>query len=218
MRKHQYTTGREMRLMRRLTEERLHPCVPIWVIPGGKRLERKTAGAVGFDAFIRAIVSPTEKDPENHVFRRTLFDFENMPTAGRTELQVNPVPREGGLQNGTELAYDMEPGESVLVGIGFVTAMPFPIFYWVAPRSGLASVHKVTVANAPGTVDPDYRGEAGVVVLNGSPHRFRLRHGMRIAQIVFQEALIPAFVPVAHHAELGATIRGTGGFGSTGLM
>ncbi|MDE1970090.1 MAG: dUTP diphosphatase [Patescibacteria group bacterium] len=112
----------------------------------------------------------------------------------------------------------MHPGESVLVGIGFITEMPYPMFYWVAPRSGLASRHGITVTNAPGTVDPDYRGEAGVLIYNRSEYPFDLKHNMRIAQIIFSNALIPNLVPMETFEELTATKRGSGGFGSTGLQ
>src|SRR3989344_1811948 len=61
--------------------------------------------------------------------------------------------------------------------------MDRPMFYWVAPRSGLAAKWGITITNAPGTVDPDYRGEAGVLVYNRNPHTFDLWHGMRVAQI-----------------------------------
>ena len=111
----------------------------------------------------------------------------------------------------------MDPQESVLVGIGFVTQMTFPMFYWVAPRSGLASKWGITVTNAPGTVDPDYRGEAGVLVFNRNNSPFDLKYNMRIAQIIFQTALIPDFTVVTNSYELEGTRRGTGGFGSTGL-
>jgi len=87
----------------------------------------------------------------------------------------------------------------------------------VAPRSGLASKWGITVTNAPGTIDPDYRGEAGVLVYNRNNHPYDLKHNMRIAQIIFQWALIPVIAEVKRHRDLGSTNRGTGGFGSTGI-
>ncbi len=98
-----------------------------------------------------------------------------------------------------ELVYRLHPGKSVTVGVGFVTAMPFPMFYWDTPRSGLASKWLITLGNAPGTVDPDYRGEAGVIVVNNSDKVYELRHNMRIAQIIFTFALIPKLIPVAKY-------------------
>lgn len=190
------------------------PPVKIHLLPGGKMPEMKTEGAIGFDVAIRAVVSPSEMDPANPTLRKTLFDFENVPTDNPyVERHIVIVPS----QAGNLMAYQMEPGESTLVGIGFLTEMDWPIFYWVAPRSGLAAKWGITVTNAPGTVDPDYRDEAGVLVYNRNPHPFLLHKGMRIAQIIFQKALIPEFIRVDSLAELSDTSRGVGGFGSTGI-
>lgn len=191
-----------------------NPLVKIHLLPGGKMPERKTEGAIGFDVAIRAVVSPSEMDPTTPVLRKTLFDFENVPKDNPyIERHVAVVPS----QTGNLLAYQMEAGESTLVGIGFLTEMDWPMFYWVAPRSGLAAKWGITVTNAPGTVDPDYRGEAGVLVYNRNPHPFLLHKGMRIAQVIFQNALIPKFIQVGSPEELSGTNRGVGGFGSTGI-
>jgi len=191
------------------------PAVKIHVLAGGKLPQRQSDGAIGYDAHIRAIVSPAEKDSQNPVLRKTLFDFFNIPVDPVMASRVVMVQKEDN--SGTELVYKLNPGESVLVGIGFVTEMPFPMFYWVAPRSGLASKWGITVTNAPGTVDPDYRGEAGVVVCNRSDKVFFLRHDMRIAQIIFQSALIPDFQIIENYGDLTESRRGADGFGSTGL-
>ena len=190
------------------------PPVKIHLLPGGKMPEMKTAGAIGFDVAIRAVVSPNEMDPHNPVLRKTLFDFENVPKDNPyVERHIIVVPS----QAGNLMAYQIEAGESVLVGIGFLTEMEWPMFYWVAPRSGLAAKWGITVTNAPGTVDPDYRGEAGVLVYNRNPHPFLLHKDMRIAQIIFQSAIIPDFIRVDSPEELSGTSRGVGGFGSTGI-
>ena len=191
------------------------PVVKIWVLPKGTMPERQTDGSIGYDVRIRAVVSPFEIDPVYPQLRRTLFDFEKIPDDPSLASRIHLRPREDN--KSTELVYRMEPEESVTVGIGFVTEMSFPLFYWVAPRSGLASKWGITVTNAPGTVDPDYRGEAGVVVSNRNKKHFDLRLGMRIAQIIFQWAVIPQFVSVGRPEELHITNRGAGGFGSTGL-
>lgn len=154
------------------------PKIKIHVLPGGRMPERKTEGAIGFDVFLRAVVSPSEMDLENPVLRKTLFDFKNIPQDNpyvERHIVVSPTDK------GNESVYQMEPRESVLVGIGFITELVFPMFYWVAPRSGLASRWGITVTNAPGTVDPDYRGEAGVLVKNENDHPFLLKKDMRIA-------------------------------------
>lgn len=190
------------------------PPVKIHLLPGGKMPEMKTTGAIGFDVAIRAVVSPSEMDPSNPILRKTLFDFERVPTDNpHVERHIVAVPG----QTGNQMAYEMEPGESTLVGIGFLTEMEWPTFYWVAPRSGLAAKWGITVTNAPGTVDPDYRGEAGVLVYNRNSHPFLLHKGMRIAQIIFQTALIPEFIRTDSIEELSGTLRGVGGFGSTGI-
>ena len=121
-------------------------------------------------------------------------------------------------QNGNELAYKLEPGESVLVGVGCTVEMNFPTFHWIAPRSGLATKWKITVTNSPGTVDPDYRGEAGVAVLNmNDKDSILLTRHMKIAQAIFSIAVIPNLVQVETYEELTTTRRGVGGFGSTGI-
>lgn len=188
--------------------------VRIHLLPGGKMPERKTPGAIGFDAAIRAVVSPMEMDPINPILRKTLFDFNDVPKDNPyTERHIVIVPG----QSGNQLAYQMDPEESVLVGIGFITEMEWPMFYWIAPRSGLAAKWGITVTNSPGTVDPDYRGEAGVLVYNRNPHPFLLHKDMRIAQVLFQMAIIPNIEIVQTYKELSNTDRGTGGFGSTGI-
>jgi len=83
----------------------------------------------------------------------------------------------------------------------------------VRPRSGLASKHGVTVLNAPGTVDADYRGEIGVLLINHGDAPFPIRRGERIAQMVIASVVRAELVPAA---SLSATDRGSGGFGSTG--
>ena len=183
--------------------------VYIHVLPGGTMPKRQTRGAIGFDVHIRAVVSAFEMDKENPKLRKTLFNFKDKPADPKVAKHMRLVDG--------KLVYRMAPHESVLVGIGFATKMPFPMFYWVAPRSGLAAKWNITVTNAPGTVDPDYRGEAGVLVYNRNKTTYDLYHDMRIAQVIFQWALIPHITQVRSYGRLGKTARGSGGFGSTGL-
>jgi len=101
-----------------------------------------------------------------------------------------------------------------LIPTGLAIAIPDGFEGQVRPRSGLAARHGVTVANAPGTVDADYRGELGVLLVNLGAETIRIRHGERIAQLV----VAPVCRVRATMAEaLPDTARGTGGFGSTGL-
>lgn len=106
------------------------------------------------------------------------------------------------------------PGEYRLIPTGLQVQLPDGIEGQIRPRSGLAAKHGVTVLNAPGTIDSDYRGEIGVVLINHDAHHtFTVDGGDRIAQIVF--AWVPD-IAVGEGEELDATERGEGGFGSTG--
>ena len=108
----------------------------------------------------------------------------------------------------------LPPGGRATVGTGIAIAVPDGHAAFVHPRSVLASRHGVTVVNAPGTIDAGYRGEVRVVLLNTDPDEpFTVRRGDRIAQLVVQLVTTVAFVDVA---ELPASPRGEGGFGSTG--
>jgi len=197
-------------LLEELLGDLLYPKLPYYVFPGGKRPIRSSDGAIGFDFFLRAVLSPHEMDPKNPVLRKTLFDFKRDP--------IDALDTEGYVERkGKELIYRLEPGESVLVGVGCVIEMPFPMFHWIAPRSGLASKWRITVTNSPGTIDPDYRGEAGVIIHNIGKTSKKLRRHMKIAQGIFQWAVIPTLVEVKSHSQLTTTKRGAGGFGSTGL-
>ena len=105
------------------------------------------------------------------------------------------------------------PGERALVPTGIRLALPEDVVALVHPRSGLALRHGVTVLNAPGTIDSNYRGEIGVILHNTSTDWFDVDRGDRIAQLVFQKVLIVEF---EHVDELSDSVRGSGGFGSTG--
>ena len=106
------------------------------------------------------------------------------------------------------------PGERRTVGTGVSIALPDGYAAFVHPRSGLAARHGVTIVNAPGTVDAGYRGEIRVTLLNTDLHDpVVLRPGDRIAQLVVQRVEHVRFVAAG---ELPASVRGTGGFGSTG--
>jgi dUTP pyrophosphatase len=202
------------RKVREELNRRDFPDFKVFVLPGGTMPERKTDGAEGFDCGLRAVVSSFDMDHGNKLLRKTIFDFTNIP---KDDLKVQSRIALMPTENGNELTYKLEPGESILVGVGFVIEMPFPVFHWVTPRSGLAAKWNITINNAPGTVDSDYRGEAGVLVKNNNDAPYFLKKDMRIAQIIFQRAIIPNLISVGSYAELSDTSRGIGGFGSTGL-
>ena len=105
------------------------------------------------------------------------------------------------------------PGRSALVPTGFMIALPEGYEAQVRPRSGLAAKHGVTVLNAPGTVDADYRGEISVLLINHGAEPFTIKRGERIAQMVIAPVARAEFVAVT---ELSSTARGSGGYGSTG--
>ena len=107
----------------------------------------------------------------------------------------------------------LAPAARALILTGLAMAVPPGFEVQVRPRSGLALKHGIALVNSPGTIDSDYRGEVGVIVLNTSDVDFELTHGMRIAQMVLTPVVRAAFEVVD---ALDATTRGAGGFGSTG--
>ncbi|HLM13433.1 MAG TPA: dUTP diphosphatase [Reyranella sp.] len=109
---------------------------------------------------------------------------------------------------------ELGPLERKIVPSGISIALPVGFEAQVRPRSGLAAKNGVTVVNAPGTVDADYRGEIGVILINLSKEPFRISRGMRIAQLVVARHARAVWREVS---ELDRTARGAGGFGSTGV-
>jgi dUTP pyrophosphatase len=107
----------------------------------------------------------------------------------------------------------LAPGERRLVGTGLAFAIPAGWEMQVRPRSGLAMRFGITIPNAPGTIDSDYRGELRVILQNGGSQPVPIARGERIAQLVFARYEAPALTEVA---SLDETARGVGGFGSTG--
>jgi dUTP pyrophosphatase len=107
----------------------------------------------------------------------------------------------------------LAPGERVLVPTGLAIALPAGFEGQVRPRSGLALKHGITVLNAPGTVDADYRGEVSVVLINHGSESFVIRRGDRIAQLVIAPLRRAQLTPTV---VLSETSRNTGGYGSTG--
>ena len=108
----------------------------------------------------------------------------------------------------------LEPGARTAVPTGLAMALPSGFEGQVRPRSGLAFRHGLTVANAPGTIDADYRGEVKVLLINLGTDPFTIERGMRIAQLVVAPVVQAVVTEVA---SLDETTRGAGGFGSTGV-
>ena len=112
-----------------------------------------------------------------------------------------------------EVDFVLAPGERRAVATGLVFELPAGVEMQVRPRSGLALRHGVTLPNAPGTIDSDYRGELQVILQNGGDAPVSIRRGDRIAQLVFARYEVPNLVEAT---ELESSERGIGGFGSTG--
>lgn len=118
------------------------------------------------------------------------------------------------LQAAIEEPIIIKPGKTALVSTGLSFELPVGFEMQVRPRSGLALKHSITVLNTPGTIDADYRGEVGVILINHGDSDFTVTPGMRIAQAVVARFV---HVQIEQAEELTATLRGSNGFGSTGL-
>jgi dUTP diphosphatase len=136
---------------------------------------------------------------------------------GNSDLPLPTYQSEGAVGMDICAAVDgdltIRKGEIVSIPCGFALAIPAGYEGQVRPRSGLAAKHGISVLNSPGTIDPDYRGEVRVVLINNGSLKFKITRGMRIAQLLV--------LPVPHVEwneveDLPATIRDAGGFGHTG--
>lgn len=117
------------------------------------------------------------------------------------------------LRASLDASITLAPGQRALIPTGLFLELPEGTEAQVRPRSGLAFKHGVTVLNAPGTIDADYRGEVGVLLINHGQEPFEVKDGERIAQLVIATYVRVAFEEVD---DLRASQRGTGGFGHTG--
>ncbi|MBD7993821.1 dUTP diphosphatase [Arthrobacter sp. Sa2CUA1] len=123
-------------------------------------------------------------------------------------------PGDAGADLRSRIDVELAPGERRLVPTGVSIALPFGYVALIHPRSGLATKHGLSIVNAPGTVDAGYRGEISVTLLNTDVSEpISLKRGDRIAQMVIQRVEYADFEPVD---ELTGSVRGAGGFGSTG--
>jgi dUTP pyrophosphatase len=132
------------------------------------------------------------------------------------ELPAYATPASAGMDllAATNGPMSIGPGERAMVATGIAIALPTSYEAQVRPRSGLALKHGVTVLNATGTIDADYRGEIGVILINHGNKHFTIERGMRIAQIVFAKVQTADWEEVA---QLPKSVRAESGFGSTGL-
>lgn len=131
------------------------------------------------------------------------------------DVPVYANPGDAGADLRSSEALSLAPGERRLVGTGVRIALPDGYAAFVVPRSGLAAKHGITIVNSPGTVDAGYRGEIKVCLLNTDQNAsYEISVGDRIAQMIVMPVTRATFVPVE---ELPESMRGEGGFGSTGF-
>ncbi len=142
-------------------------------------------------------------------------EIKKLPHGSDLPLPFYATAHSAGMDICAAIAQDiiLKPGERKLISAGFSIALPEGYEAQVRPRSGLALKSGVTVLNAPGTIDADYRGEVCVILINLGQESFIVTRGMRIAQMI----LAPCTQAVLEEVvELAETKRGAGGFGSTG--
>ena len=131
-----------------------------------------------------------------------------------------PLPKyETNGSSGMDLSANIEkeieiaPGKTSIIPTGLAVAIPKNFEIQIRPRSGLAAKNQISVLNTPGTIDADYRGELKVILINLGENTFKVEKGLRIAQMILCPVVKAPFKEVD---ELEDTIRGSGGFGSTG--
>ncbi len=136
------------------------------------------------------------------------------------ELPAYATPHAAGLDLRAAIpegeVWSLAPGQRRLVPTGLTMAIPEGYEGQVRPRSGLALKHGLTVLNAPGTIDADYRGEVAVLLIHHGDAPFDLKRGERIAQLIFAPVTQAEWARVEDGNALGVTARGEGGYGSTG--
>ena len=142
--------------------------------------------------------------------------FRRLAHAGDLALPSYATSRAAGLDLAAAIVQPicLKPNMREAIPTGFAMALPAGYEAQIRPRSGLALKYGITVADAPGTIDSDYRGEIAVILVNNGSDDFTITHGMRIAQMVI--AAVTIMAPVEAN-DLDETARAAGGFGSTGL-
>jgi len=174
----------------------------------------------------------SSKSGENYKDQETQYDINSLQsliTSGKIEVSFKksspdvktPEYKTDG-SSGMDLCAYIEdaptititPGQRTLVKTGISMVIPNGFEGQVRPRSGLALKNGITVLNTPGTIDSDYRGEIGIILINHGQESFNINNGDRIAQIIFSPVVK---VNLSITENLDETIRGEGGFGSTGV-
>lgn len=133
------------------------------------------------------------------------------------ELPKYETPGAAGLDLKSAIDYVLAPGEFKVIPTNLHIKLPDGYEAQVRPRSGLAAKYAVTVCNTPGTIDADYTGNVGVILINHGQNDFGIKVGDRIAQLVINKVEQLNWIPVECLEDLGETERGQNGFGSTGV-
>jgi|TARA_B110000285_G_C15143053_1_gene632579 dUTP pyrophosphatase len=167
----------------------------------GKNYSKQKKVAIQFCIFIR---HKTKSMIQVQVQNESTYELPSYATAASAGVDLKAV---------LEAPFVLNSLERKVIGTGLKIALPEGYEAQVRPRSGLAAKHGISVLNAPGTIDADYRGEIGVILVNLSNHPFTIEPGERIAQLVLARYEQIEWKPTS---SLSKTPRGSGGFGSTG--
>lgn len=173
-------------------------------------------------------LSSNKKELIKDMFDKVLEIFERVANSGRMSVEVGIVklnpdaiipeyahPTDAGADVAAVEETKIEPGETKIVKTGIAVAIPAGYEIQIRPRSGLSFKSKLRIANAPGTIDTEYRGEIGIIMTNTGDVPYVIDKGMKIAQMVIAPTPMIKWNEVATVEELGTTDRGAGGFGST---
>ena len=190
--------------------------------------ERKVIESFVNEILADDTLSDNKKELLSMMFYSVLEVFEELIKNGRTSIEVgivklNPEAIIPEYAHTTDAGADVcaveetkiEPGETKIVKTGIAVAIPAGYEIQVRPRSGLSLKSGLRIANAPGTIDTEYRGEIGVIMTNTKDIPYVIEKGMKIAQLVIAPVPMIKWREVATIEQLGTTSRGAGGFGST---
>ena len=140
--------------------------------------------------------------------------LQRLPNGGGLPVPAYASDGAAGMDIVAAETLTLRPGARHAVATGFAMAIPAGYEVQVRPRSGLALKHGITCLNAPGTIDPDYRGEILIILINHGEENFKILRGMRIAQLILKPVNSILWLEVD---TLNKTIRGSKGFGSSGI-
>jgi dUTP pyrophosphatase len=167
---------------------------------------------------LKPFSSRTDPSAKAEAQARPLIAIKTLDHFGDLPLPTYETPQSAGMDLRAALqpgqVINLLPGRRALVPTGFKMALPAGYEAQIRPRSGLALKHGITCLNSPGTIDADYRGEVGIILINMGWEAFKISRGDRIAQMVIAPVTQAGWM---EFDELDETSRGQGGFGSTGV-